>query len=153
FDTKARAQAKAEQMKFAHRQRGNSILGESVTNHPDVTAALEILRPHQATLVEAARFFVRNIALIRNARKVEEVKAEMIRSKSQDSRSPRYIRDLQQKLSAFVGDFAGRPIHEITAPELDRWIRSLKVSGVTRNGYKRALGVLFSYALKMEYSL
>jgi len=45
------------------------------------------------------------------------------------------LKDLGQKLSAFVDDFAGRPIHEITTPELDRWIRSLNVSGTTRNSY------------------
>ena len=49
--------------------------------------------------------------------------------------------------------FAGRPIHEITTPELDRWIRSLNVSGTTRNSYKRVLGVLFGFAVRMEYSL
>ena len=43
--------------------------------------------------------------------------------------------------------FAGRPIHEITTPELDRWVRSLNVSGTTRNSYKRVLGVLFGLAL------
>jgi hypothetical protein len=63
------------------------------------------------------------------------------------------LKDLDQKLSAFVDDFAGRPIHEITTPELDRWIRSLNVSGSTRNSYKRVLGVLFGFAVRMEYSL
>ena len=68
-------------------------------------------------------------------------KAELLQSKGQDSRSARYLKDLGQKLSAFVDDFVGRPIHEITTPELDRWIRSLNVSGTTRNSYKRVLGV------------
>jgi integrase len=63
------------------------------------------------------------------------------------------LKDLGQKLSAFVDDFGGRPIHEITTPELDRWIRSLNVSGTTRNSYKRVLGVLFGFAVRMEYSL
>src|SRR6478752_4066339 len=45
FDTKVRAQAKADEMKFAHRQHGDSVLKESVTNHPDVSAALAILQP------------------------------------------------------------------------------------------------------------
>jgi len=45
------------------------------------------------------------------------------------------LKDLDQKLSAFVDDFAGRPIREITTPELDHWVRSLNVSGTTRNSY------------------
>ena len=140
-------------MKFAHREHGDSILKESIINHPEVAAALEILRPHQATLIEAARFFVKNLNMVRDPRKVEDVKGELLQFKGQDNRSARYLKDLGQKLSAFVEDFGARPIHEITPPELDRWIRSLDVEGVTRNGYKRALGVLFSYAVKMEYSL
>ena len=104
-------------------------------------------------MVEAARFYVKNSNLIRDPRKVEDVKAELLQSKGQDRRSARYLKDLDQKLSAFVDDFAGRPIHEITTPELDRWIRSLSVSGTTRNSYKRVLGVLFGFAVRMEYSL
>ena len=83
------------------------------------------LKPYQATLVEAARFYVKNSNLIRDPRKVEDVKAELLQSKGQDSRSARYLKDLDQKLSAFVDDFADRANHEITTPELDRWIRSL----------------------------
>jgi hypothetical protein len=129
FATKAQAHAKADEMKLAHRQHGDSILNDSVTNHPDVAAALELLKPYQATLVEAARFYVKNSNVIRDRRKVEDVKAELLQSKGQDSRSARYLKDLGQKLSAFVDDFAGRPIHEITTPELDRCTRSLNVSG------------------------
>ena len=102
FATKARAQAKADEMKSAHRQHGDSILNDSVTNHPDVAAALELLKPYQATLVDAARFYVKNSNLIRDPRKVEDVKAELLQSKGEDSRSARYLKDLGQKLSAFV---------------------------------------------------
>jgi hypothetical protein len=35
--------------------------------------ALELLKPHQAAFVEAARFYVKNSSLIRDARKVEDV--------------------------------------------------------------------------------
>ena len=56
FATKGRAQAKADEMKLVHRQHGDSILNDSATNHPHVAAALEPLKPYQATLVEAARF-------------------------------------------------------------------------------------------------
>ena len=108
FATKAQAQAKAAEMKLAHRQHGDSILNDSVTNHPDVAAALEMLKPYQATLVEAARFYVKNSNLIRDPRKVEEVKAELLQSKGQDNRSARYLKDLGQKLSAFV-DVLRRP--------------------------------------------
>ena len=91
--------------------------------------------------------------LLRDPRKVEDVKAELLQSEGQDSRSARNLKDLDQKLSAFVDDFAGRPIHEITTPEFDRWIRSLNASGTARNSYKRALGVLFGFAVRVEYSL
>ena len=104
-------------------------------------------------MVEAARFYVKNSNLIRDPRKVEDVKAELLQSKGQDSRSARYLKDLDQKLSAFVDDFAGRPIHEITTPELDPWVRSLNVSGTTRSSYKRVLVVLFGFAVRVEYSL
>lgn len=153
FDTKARAQVKADQLKSAHREHGDSILNKATTSYPDAVAALELLAPHNATLLEAARFFIKNIHMVRDPRTVEEVMAELLQAKDQDSRSARYLKDLGQKLSAFADSYGDQSIHEITTPELNRWIRALGVSGVTRNGYKRALGVLFSYAVKMEYSL
>ena len=73
---------------------------------------------------------------------LEKVRAELIQSKNQDSRSARYLKDLGQKLTAFVTDplFAGRLIHEITTPELDRWIRSLKVIGTTPQRLQAGIG-------------
>ena len=44
FATKGRAQAKADEMKLVHRQHGDSILNDSVTNHPEVAAALSLTR-------------------------------------------------------------------------------------------------------------
>jgi hypothetical protein len=59
------------------------------------------------TLVEAARLYVKNSNLIWIRGKLQNVKAELVQSKGQDSRSARYLKDLAQKLSAFVDDFAG----------------------------------------------
>jgi hypothetical protein len=58
----------------------------SVTNHPDAAAALELLKSYQATFVEAARFYVKNSNLIRDPRKVEDVKAELLRPKDKTAR-------------------------------------------------------------------
>jgi hypothetical protein len=58
-------------------------------------------------------------------------KPNYLNPKNQTAGRLGFLKDLGQKLSAFVDDFAGRPIHEITTPELDRWIHSLKVSGTT----------------------
>jgi hypothetical protein len=46
FATKGQAQAKGDEMKLAHRQPGVSILNDSATNHPDVDAALELLKSY-----------------------------------------------------------------------------------------------------------
>jgi integrase len=42
-------------------------------------------------------------------------------------------------------------IAEFTTAQIDDWLRSLPYSGVTRNNYKRLLGVLFSYAVSRRY--
>src|SRR6516162_3696345 len=68
-------------MKLAHRPHGDSILNDSVTNHPDVAAALELLKPYQATFVEAARFYIKNSNLIRDSGKLRIFKAELLQSK------------------------------------------------------------------------
>jgi len=42
-----------------------------------------------------------------DGRRIRFAFAELVQSKGQDSRSARYLKDLAQKLSAFVDDFAG----------------------------------------------
>src|SRR5258708_4513720 len=157
FATKELAQGKAALMRIQRKGDGDTSFSMLKFDRVDAETALDLLKPHSVTLLQAAEFYVQNVSVIRDQKPVGVVVDELLRLKKQDGRSARYLKDLRLKLEvAFAGDarFSGRAIHEITARELDDWLRSSKDwSPVTRNNYGTALGVLFSFALKRGYTL
>ena len=78
--------------------------------------------------------------------------------KAADGASERYLGDLRSRLRQFAADFNGKPVAEITATEVDEWLRSLsdKESGkplaaTTRNNFRRVLIVAFNFARERGY--
>jgi integrase len=158
FATKEQAEGKASLMRIQRRDEGDTSFSiSSKFDRVDAESALDLLKPHNVTLLSAAEFYVRNIAIIQNQKPVTEVVDELLKLKTQHGRSARYLKDLRLKLKgAFCdsGGFGARAIHEVSARELDDWLRaSVGWSALTRNNYATALGVLFSFALKRGYVL
>jgi integrase len=151
FKTKPEAEGKAELLRNQRFQEGRAILDFSAAERIDAQAALERLRPHGATLRQAADFYLRNIAVVQSQKTADKVLAELLEVKAKDENSQRYLKDLRLKLQTFVRDFPDCPIHEITRDDLVTWLYSLKVAAVTRKGYARALSVLFTFAIDKHY--
>jgi site-specific recombinase XerD len=149
--TKPEAEGKAEVLRNQRFNEGRAILDFSAADRIEAQAALELLRPHGATLRDAANFYLRNISTISTARTVAEASKELLALKEKDEASLRYRKDLRLKLEAFSKGFGERPLHEITRTELVNWLYQLKVSALTRKNYSRALSVLFSFALDQRY--
>jgi hypothetical protein len=151
FKTKAEADGKADLLRNQRLNEGRAILDFSAADRIDAQAALELLRPHGATLRDTATFYLRNVATISTAKTVGEAIPELLTAKEKDEASPRYRKDLRLKLQAFSQVFGKRPLHEITRAELLKWLYGLNVSVLTRKNYARALSVLFSFALDHHY--
>ena len=155
FRTKEEAEGKAAILRAQRKGEGEDAFALAKLDRTDAEAALEVLKPHGLTLLEAAKFYVQNIALVRDSKSVQTVVDELLKLKAQDGRSKRYLKDLRLKLSnGFAAEFGSRPIHEITHQQLDDWLRGHDDwSAVTRNNYATALGVLFGLATKRGYLL
>jgi integrase len=153
FKTKPEADGKAELLRNQRFNEGRAALDLSAADRIDAQAALERLRPHGATLRQAADFYLRNIRIIQSQKTLDTVLAELLEIKAKDESSTRYIKDLRHKLETFTRDplFHERAIHEITRDELATWLYSLKVAAVTRKNYARALSVLFTFAVDKHY--
>ena len=153
FKTKPEADGKAELLRNQRLNEGRAALDFSAADRVDAQAALERLRPHGATLRQAADFYLRNIKVIQSQKTVDKVLAELLEIKAKDESSDRYINDLRHKLETFIRDplFQTRGIHEITRDELVTWLYSLDVAAITRKNYARALSVLFTFAVDKHY--
>jgi integrase len=83
---------------------------------------------------------------------------ELLTVKEADGASERYLGDLRSRLSQFAAVFDGKPLSEITSPQIDEWLRSLsdketgkRLSPVTRNNFRRVLIVAFNFAVARGY--
>jgi integrase len=81
---------------------------------------------------------------------VPEVVAELLKIREQDGASTKYLGQLRTTLNRLAAKFPG-PILEVTGPDVDAWLRSLKISPVTRNSMLRCIKVLFSFAKAQNY--
>ena len=77
--------------------------------------------------------------------------SELLKARTDDALSPRYIADLRARLARFAVVFGERVISTVAPAEIDKWLRLLGVGSVTRNTFRRRLAVLFNFAKRRGY--
>lgn len=103
-----------------------------------------------ASLVEAARFYIRHHSAKAPRRKVQEVVTELLEAKRADGLSEVYVKDLTTRLNRFAEAFQC-PIQMVLSAEIQDYLRGLKFSGRSKNNTRKAISVLFSYAQSRGY--
>lgn len=101
-------------------------------------------------LVDAAKFFVKHHGVGLPKKTVGEVVEELVASKDEDGMSPVYLKDLKNRLGRFETAVTG-PIQEATVTVIEEFLRGLKLSGRSRNNYRRSIGTLLYFAEARGY--
>src|SRR6516164_4439026 len=151
FQDKAEAQTFLQLAQVQQENYGTAALSISDALRVEAIECAELLQPYDKTLREAANFYVAHLKTITGSRKVSEVVAALLAARTADGMSKRYLGDLRVRLGRFVQSFGEEMIAGISAPRIDEWLRSLGVGPVTRNTFRRRLGVLFSFAKRRGY--
>jgi len=120
----------------------------------EFAAAFKLLEGSTSVL-DAVRSFVKTHPPRMPRKAVPEVVVELLDAKTADGASDVYVKDLRLRLKKFVDKFPGQ-ISLITTSEVDEFLRTLivkgngqhahKLSGRSRNNYRRAIGTLFKFA-------
>jgi integrase len=79
--------------------------------------------------------------------------SELLDAKRTDGASERYLKDLRTRLHIFAADFPQATVAEFTPARIDDWLRALPHTPVTRNNYRRLLGVFFNFGFQRGYTL
>jgi integrase len=118
----------------------------------------ELLKPFNATIRDAVNFYVPHLHATKRTCSAAELVNELLEVKEADGASERYLSDLRSRLTQFSDSFNGKPVSEITSPQVDEWLRSLsdketgkRLSPVTRNNFRRVLIVAFNFARERGY--
>src|SRR6516162_1177752 len=151
FKDKAEAQTFMRLAEVQQENYGTAALSISDALRVEAIECSELLQPYGKTLRDAARFYEAHLKAITGSRKVSEVVADLLRARTADGMSTRYLGDLRVRLGRFVQSFGEEMIAAISAFRIDEWLRGLSVGSVTRNTYRRRLAVLFSFAKRRGY--
>jgi Site-specific recombinase XerD len=112
------------------------------------TEADEQLKPFGATIREAVQHFVAYLKTSANSRSAVELVQKLLAAKEADGASKRHLDDMRSRLTIFADAFDGKQVSTFTSSEIDRWLRSLTVSSVTRNHYRRLIVLAFNFAMQ-----
>ncbi len=119
----------------------------------------ESLKPFNVTIRDAVNFYLPHLHATKRTCTAAELVDELLKVKEADGASERYLSDLRSRLTQFAECFNGKPVAEITAPEVDQWLRSLsdketgkRLAATTRNNFRRVLIVAFNFAREHGYS-
>src|SRR5262249_52135703 len=135
-----------------HQNHGLKAGSLSAKERGDATAGLATLAPFgNVSLAEAARFYAAHHANILSGKTVALVVSELLKAKKQDVLPPRYKKDLRNRLESFVVSFGTRKIAEISAGEIDSWLRDLDLGALNRNTFWLRLSALFEFARRRRW--
>jgi integrase len=151
FETQVQAKTYAEQKTIELMNGGREAVEFPTWLRVMAHQAQEQLQPFEKTIADAVAFYLPHLKAQATSRPLRSVVDELLTIKAKDGASARYLKDLRNRLGIFAAAHPERHIADFTGPQIDDWLRSLPHSGVTRNNYKRLLGVLFSYAVSRSY--
>ena len=111
------------------------------------------LAPYEIGLRQAVDLLLPMLAVRNRTVFVPIAVAELLKAKTNDGASRRHIEDMRSRLGQFARAFDERTLASVTGPEIDHWLRSLSVAGLTRNHFRRVVGSLFAFGLLQGYCI
>src|SRR2546429_649876 len=102
--------------------RGNSF---NERQRAEYLECAESLKPFNATIRDAVNFYLPHLHATKRTCTAVELVDKLLKDKQADGASERYLSDLRSRLTQFAECFNGKRVAEITAPEVDQWLRSL----------------------------
>jgi hypothetical protein len=104
------------------------------------------------TIKDATDFFIQHLTADEKSCTATKLVDEVVAAKQKDAISSFDLADLRSRLTIFGKRFGSQPVATITSAEIDDWLRSLDVSIVTRNRYRRLIMQAFNFAVQRGYT-
>ena len=152
FETRAQADAFAAFKNAELRKYGVEGSEFSSRLREMARECAETLSAYGKTIADATNFFVDHLKASERSITAAALVEQLVAAKKADGASKRHLDDLRSRLNIFAEAFDGQMIATITTAEIDNWLRSLKVSPVTRNHYRRLIVLMFNHAIVGKYA-
>ena len=110
------------------------------------------LRARGKTIQDATDFFVRHLMATEKSCTAEKLVDEFIAAKQKEAASQFDLDDIRSRLATFSKSFNNHLVETITSAQIDDWLRSLNISIVTRDHYRRLIMRAFTFAVQRGYT-
>jgi len=145
---KAYAERIARQLGDYHAQ----ALGLSDRQKLEASECYRLLEGQNASLLEAVHHYLHYREHAKRSVPLGELFQEFLAIKQQDNASRRYMADLRSKVGRFVASQETKLTCDVTAADVERWIRSLDIGSVSRESYRRNLSTFLEFGRRRGYS-
>ena len=110
------------------------------------------LNAHGRTISDATDFFIQHLTANEKSCTATKLVDEFVAAKQKEAASNFDLEDLRSRLTTFGKRFDSNPVATITSAQIDDWLRSLNVSIITRNHYRRLIMLAFNFAVQRGYT-
>jgi hypothetical protein len=110
------------------------------------------LNAYGKTIADATDFLIQHLMANEKSCTARELIDEFIAAKQKEAASQFDIDDIRSRLATFSQTFNTHRVENITSEQIDDWLRSLNVSVVTRNHYRRLIMLAFNFAVQRGYT-
>jgi integrase len=153
FPVRRDAETKAQALRTERRNQGTAALYFPERLRVEALECAEKLKPFGKSLRDAVNFYLPRLQIENRSCTINALIEQLLDTKKRDGASKRYLSDLKSRLGQFTVSFDGKNVSEFTNVEIDHWLRSLGVSAITRNNFRRALIVGFNFARKNKFCI
>src|ERR1035441_6482402 len=145
FKTKAEADTFAELKKTERQNQGTAALALPQAIKVDAAKASTLLTPHNVSLEEAAKYYLKHVIAYRDAPIISKIVDRMLTEAEKNDRRDRTISELKSRLTIFTEHFPDRRLSELTVEEIKAWIdEDENWSARTRINYLTKISQLFN---------
>ncbi len=151
FKTADDARIYADEQAVAKKNRGLQALDLSDKQRLQAIESLKILDATNATLIDAARFYLKYNQQAEKDSILKELASTYLADMEARGLRVRTLQDTRAKLARLCSDFGYMPAFSITAQDLDAWLDAQSFKPLYRNNFKRIFGVFFNWMVQNEY--
>jgi integrase len=145
FEKEAIAQAYVKRLAKMLGEYQLQALGLDDEQKVEAARCYRLLEKHDAGLLTAVQHYIAYLEQANTSVSLGKLFEVFMGAKKQDGISAKYLADLRSKLGRFVAAFPEKLACDLTTPELEGWIRGLKVGAVSRESYRRNIGVMLEF--------
>ena len=145
FEKESVAKAYVERLAKQLGDYHSQALGLDDRQKMEAAECFRLLGKHDASLLDAVHHYVAYLKEANQSVSVARLFEEFLAVKRQDALSPKYISDLRSKLGRFVDAYGGMLVCNLTTAELETWIRGLDIGPISRESYRRNIGVMLEF--------